>query len=592
MKSKADLTEIKSKSIPAEFGSVHKADKVGSVGSVDTVGSAANRFTTSRVTKKGRLFLRLLLMNAMVIGAAMLVVSILFPWLISNHIYDEKERELIAQGKELGRLMLDLLGNETDEETALYILDAMDRFLEARIWLVDQGGIVFLASEGRRGPLQQERRRRFPVPERQQFKKILAGEIVSSRHYMPHFDEVMLSVGIPISADYLNKKSAAPHCPAGYQVNSPAGYPINNLAETTEPLAGALFLHTPVRGIHETIVRLRGMAIITGLAAVILAAIPALILSKRFSRPLVNMKNAALKMAGGEFSHRVPVTANDELGQLGDSLNYLAGRLDRHEKTRREFIENVSHELRTPVTAIRGFAASLQDGTASTPEAQQKYLKIISAETERMGKLIADLLDLSRLESGVLRMTIKPFGIEEAVAAVVAGLHPLIEEKNIRMNINFPSRPGLPPVNGDRERIEQVLYILLDNAISFTPPAGIITVGAVNTAALTDPVPKANDTAAADMMVNTAEAHIAGLFKKERDRIIVYVRDTGPGIPAAELPFIWERFYRVDKSRSRSRGGTGLGLSIARQIMAAHGETINAANNTGGGAIFYFSLPV
>lgn len=501
------------------------------------------------LTPKGSLLLKLLLINGAVIGAAMLVIALLLPQLISSHIYTEKERELLAQGRELGQVMLDFKQGDIDEETALYILDSMDRFLEARIWLADRDGLVFLASQGERGRRQQGRRKGFVVPEPEALEKVQSGEVFSANRYLPHFDETMLTVGVPIKS----------------QANS--GQEIQGTQGTVE---GALFLHAPVRGIMSTIARMRQLTVMAGIAALLLAALTAIVLSRRFTRPLVEMKNAALKMAGGDFKHRVPATTADEIGQLGTSINQLAAGLERHEANRREFIENVSHELRTPVTTIRGFAEALLDGTVTKPADQRKYLHIISEESQRISKLISDILDLSRLERGIMEITPEPFNVQDAAAAVIAKLHMLAGDKEVNITTDFEAAPNMdtgadPPAEGlivyaDRERIEQVLYILLDNAISFSPVGGQIIVGATK--------------------------------GRERGKINVYVQDDGPGIPAENLPFIWERFYRVEKSRNRKKGGAGLGLSIAGEIINSHGETISAVNSPAGGAVFSFSLPL
>jgi two-component system phosphate regulon sensor histidine kinase PhoR len=229
--------------------------------------------------------------------------------------------------------------------------------------------------------------------------------------------------------------------------------------------------------------------------------------------------------------------------------------LKRLERVRREFVANVSHELRTPLTAIKGYAESLRDSGLKDPALATQFVDVIHRNAERLRLLIEDLLDLSSVEQGQARLALGPVRIAEVVAQAEAVVRPAIDKKRQVLSLRLPD--GLPAVQADRDRLAQVLINLLDNAAKFTPDGGRITVGAA-----------------------------AG-----EGRVTLAVSDTGAGIPPADLGRIFERFYRVDRSRDRREGGTGLGLAIAKHLVQAMGGTIEAESVQGQGATFRVILP-
>lgn len=227
----------------------------------------------------------------------------------------------------------------------------------------------------------------------------------------------------------------------------------------------------------------------------------------------------------------------------------------RLEKVRKEFVANVSHELRTPLTSIKGSVETLRNGAISDPEKSLRFLDIIEKHTERLNRLITDLLDLSQIERGKTEMNLEPVNLVEVINRVVSTFREMVTRKGQRIMVGIP--PDLPTVFADEEKIETALINLLDNAVKYTPDHGEITVFA---------------------------------FEKD-DGLQVEVADTGIGIPTNDLPRIFERFYRVDKARSRELGGTGLGLSIVKHIIEIHGGTVSAESEVGKGSRFIFNLP-
>ncbi|WP_264844767.1 two-component system histidine kinase PnpS [Caldinitratiruptor microaerophilus] len=231
-------------------------------------------------------------------------------------------------------------------------------------------------------------------------------------------------------------------------------------------------------------------------------------------------------------------------------------RFRRLERMRTEFVANVSHELRTPLTSIRGFAETLLEADPD-PETRRRFLEIVHREASRLSDLIEDLLDLSRIESGRMAMRPGPVAVDVLVADVLDRHQRRARAAELTLESRVP--PGLPPVWGDRARLAQVLHNLVDNAIRYTPPGGRVTVA--------------------------AEANPEGF-------VTVSVADTGIGIAREHLPRLFERFYRVDRARSRSSGGTGLGLSIVKHIVELHGGAVSVESEPGRGSTFRFSVPV
>jgi len=229
--------------------------------------------------------------------------------------------------------------------------------------------------------------------------------------------------------------------------------------------------------------------------------------------------------------------------------------LEKVEALRREFVANVSHELKTPLTTVKSYVETLLDGAAEDPEVRTRFLQVVDAETERMARLVRDLLRLTHMDEGTSRWTIGPYDIGELVAEVAARLRVQAEQKELTVRCEVA--PGTPAALCDYDKIQQVVINLLANAIEFTPNGGHI--------------------------------HIA--VEPGPDEVRVTIRDTGIGIPPEDLPRIFERFYRVDKARSRTMGGTGLGLSIAKQIVELSGGRIDIASELGRGTVVAFTLP-
>ena len=288
---------------------------------------------------------------------------------------------------------------------------------------------------------------------------------------------------------------------------------------------------------------------IVGLLALVLGSL----LFRQITSPLRALSQSAQAVADGDLRQRVVIQSNDEIGRVARSFNRMAESLAQADVQRRNLIADVAHELRTPLTVIQGNLEALMDGVYDlTPE----NVAAVHKQTVVLTRLVADLRDLALAEAGQLRLELKTIDLADVITQASEGLEIHAHEKGVALKHEVAG--NLPEIQADEQRITQVLYNLMSNALRHTPTGGTIT----TTAELRD------------------------------GQVLVSVRDTGTGIAPEDLPHIFERFYRADRSRARSTGGSGLGLTISKQIIEAHGGQIWAQSWLGAGSTFAFSLPL
>ncbi len=580
----------------------------------------------------GRLWLTLVVS----VAAILLLLGLFLSQLFDNFYFDLQADNLIDQGRNLGQLVLSSASNvELLRELAL-----VEDFLKANVVIMDKSGLISSVSPG----MQHHRRLRGggQVLTPPQAAAVLSGQTVVIKGYRTGLDTTMLTVAVPITAD--------------------------------DQVVGAVYLYTPLAPITRTIASVRRLIRYGIVGTMAVATVMAFFLSRRLSRPLIRMEQAAEAMASGDFSPRVKVHSQDEVGRLGAALNHLASELARTlaalgaerdqlaqilagmtdgvitfsatgellvynppaaeylapvadlalgqclgeeiilpsledsvkqvattgkaqgtefklqdrvlvarlapltaegtvravvcvlfdmtkerrlEAMRREFVANVSHELRTPLTYLQGYAEAILDGLAASREEEEKYLSIILDETLRLRRLVNDLLDLALIEAGQLALDKEAVAMQELIEQVREKLLPLATDKGVKLVTVQPEK--LPPVWGNPDRLQQILINLLNNALRYTPAGGTITV----------------ETAWAGAEVLT-----------------VSVRDTGTGIAPSDLPYIFERFYKKEKARTRSSAGTGIGLAIVKGLVEAHGGEIKVTSQLGQGTTFTLTLPL
>jgi signal transduction histidine kinase len=296
----------------------------------------------------------------------------------------------------------------------------------------------------------------------------------------------------------------------------------------------------------------RDSILLAGAIALIIALGLGILFVRRLARPLAELRVAAEQISQGRSPPRVHITSSDELGRLGQTFNQMAESLQRSEELRRQLILDIAHELRNPLMIQQSHVELLLDNVVPpTPE----QLQTIYEQNLLLGRLVRDLQLLALADAGELQIVRVPTQFREILQRVIAHIHPTLEEKQIALEAQIAD--DLPTVAVDPQRIEQVLLNLLDNACRYTPLGEKVVLSA----------------------------------SREDGAVHVSVRDGGPGIAPEDLPHIFERFYRGDKSRARSSGGTGLGLAIAKALVEAHGGRIWAENAPQGGACFHFTVP-
>lgn len=293
-----------------------------------------------------------------------------------------------------------------------------------------------------------------------------------------------------------------------------------------------------------------------GLLAFLVAIIFAFVIAGSVARPLQNMAAAAEAIAQGNYDQQLPPQGPEEVQRVAASFNSMAAQVKLSRQAQQDFVANVSHDLKTPITSIRGWSQALLDGTAVSPSEQQQAAGIINKEAERMARMVGQLLDLARIESGQLKLAREPVDLAQVLADVQQNLALRAQEQQIHLTLDTAP---VPPVPGDHDRLVQVFSNLVDNALAHTPDGGRI--------------------------------HLQ--VRPHGDKAVEgIVQDTGRGIPPEELSRIFERFYQVDKARSSERRGSGLGLAIVQELVAAHNGRIQARSQAGEGTIFIVRLPV
>lgn len=462
---------------------------------------------------------------------------------LGDFVTEEKEIALINAGDNVNWLLknyTDYINNPLTPEF-LHVLflnnlyeniELISKDIEASIWIVSkEGDIIAIANESyldksvMRKLMNDSGKLRLP-DERQYGKKVMQdGQVIKE---IGDFYGLFKDTGI-----------------SWLTIEIPHIY--------NDKIHGAVYLAKRTPEINRARLTVFKFYIISIGIAVVISILFVYIFSLRITKPLKLINNAAKQIANGEFTKRLDIKSEDEIGQLANSFNNMASALESLEEMRRGFIANVSHELRTPMTSINGFIEGILDGTIPQ-EKQKEYLSIVSDETKRLSRLTNDLLDLARMESGELKLTFVSFDINELIRRCIIKLENLIIKKNIEIEANFYEEATI--VYADKDSIERVLLNLLHNAIKFIHDGGQIK-------------------------IETA---------KLKAKVLISVEDNGTGIDSEESAFIWDRFYKSDKSRSKDKMGTGLGLAIVKNIINEHGQEISVESEVGKGTVFSFSL--
>ncbi len=490
-------------------------------------------------------------------------------YLIADYFFKIKEDELSQKGHEMADTVEYFVTTDNNRYMLMRYLIAVDRLVGARIWLFDNDYNLLAASNiaadvdaaGKANVSGSDKivtdkpdvsipADRIPVYEyttrlaeeikngqvsrnvNKILKDIYRGVSVRSQIYHPYFKQQVILVGVPYG-------------------------------EKDHP-RGAILMAEPLSGFGGFLRNVYIFTIIVGILALLVSLLMVRRLSRQVVKPLVSMKDATIAIAGGNYSRKVEVQGEDEVAELGNAINHLStelsnylGKLARMEKIRRDFVANVSHELRTPITIIRGYNDIVSDSLDSQ-DSNKRYCDLIASETQRLERLVRGLLDISRLQSAdKLKVSdTQPLPMAEIIRNVAEKLKVKAEPKKITLALHLEEDVY---ILGNGDQIVQLVLLLGDNAIKYSPEGSYVRYE-------TKRLP-------------------GGSFEMS-------VVDNGPGISEEDIPFIFERFYKVDKSHAQSSSqGTGLGLAIAKEIVRMHGASIEVFSQVGTGTRFVVTFP-
>ncbi len=472
---------------------------------------------------KNRLFFKFLVIYILVGISGFILLSTVGASLIERNIITYESRNLYSEASEIAeddaltgfRYFNTEDGLESEELTEIYeSLTRLSTYQNCEIWLIRTDGTIFLNTERPLGTVDETSLADFdPVA--------LGSDYYSVGTFFDYFDTSHLSVLLPITGN-LN-------------------------------IYGYVAIHVDMADIislRESLLANVHMICI-GLYLILFSVFVVIFIT--LIRPLRKITEGINHFSAGDLKYNIDIHSNDEMGKLASSLNFMSDELNQRGEYEKSFIANVSHDFRSPLTSIKGFVEAMLDGTIP-PEMQERYLKIVLSETERLTKLTNGILALNNIDSRKSMLNITTFDINEVIRNTAASFEGICRPRQISLNLTLTGETL--PVSADQEKIQQVLYNLIDNAIKFSKDNSIIDI----------------------------DSDI------RHEKVFVSVKDYGTGIPSASLNKIWDRFYKTDVSRGRERKGNGLGLSIVKEIINQHKQTITVISTEGVGTEFVFTL--
>lgn len=444
-----------------------------------------------------------------------IVVATFVPSMTMEHLKREKAEDLYSEATLIaGTYASGLYTNETSLDTVKSHLDALGVYLDANIWIINPSGRIVLDSSS---PLDVAR-----VSFIENFDPTdTGGTYYTVSTFYDYYDTEMLSVYAPITADF--------------------------------KVRGYVVINYSMQELQNSCNSLLSISYVTLFILFLLSLIILIFFTEMVYVPLKKITYATEQYATGNMHYEFQVESEDEMGYLAACLSYMASEIARSEDDQKKFVANVSHDFRSPLTSIRGYLEAMLDGTIP-PEQYEKYLGIVLNETERLTKLTNGLLTLNNLNTKGMRLDRTDFDINRVIRNVAASFEGTCKAKKIAIELVLTG--DVLYVNADMEKIQQVLYNLLDNAIKFSHHDSVIK-------------------------IETTE---------KKNKVFISVKDTGIGIPKDDLKMIFERFYKSDASRGKDKKGTGLGLSITKEIIQSHDEHINVISTPDVGSEFIFSL--
>lgn len=466
-----------------------------------------------------------LLISYLIYGVvAFLIICTFTQRLITNHMEKQEASHLY---REASVIASDYASEYFDSSMSLddfqNHMKIISGYMDAEVWVVSPSGELLMDSDDPSVGRQMTEDDSDPVI----IKDFDVADFGSSYYmigdFYGYFDHQMLSVFSSINVSYQN--------------------------------IGYIVIHKDLSSVMEGVNGFMNISFYTVAIIFLFALLVLITISRSIYRPIVKITKSAKQYAKGDFTNKIDVSSNDEIGYLANTLNYMATELDTLEEDQRKFVSNVSHDFRSPLTSIKGYVEAMLDGTIPV-EMQGKYLNIILFETERLNKLTKSLIDLNQFGHHGIRLDIADFDINTMIRTTILTFEGKCTEKGVTFDLVLTGSELF--VRGDMTKIQQVIYNLIDNAVKFSN--------------------------------NDSSIKIETSIRNEK--VFVSVKDSGIGIPKDSIPKIWERFYKSDLSRGKDKRGTGLGLSIVKEIIQAHGENINVISTEGVGTEFIFTLPL
>ncbi len=466
---------------------------------------------------KKTLYLKLILAYFIFGIFGFIIVTTFVPSMTKEHLIREKAENLYVEASLISSTYaIGLYTSETDLETVKTQLDFLAVYLDSTIRIINPSGRLVVGTDL---PLNVE-----DVVIIEDFDPTInSGSYYMINNFFDTFDSEMLSIIAPITSNYKVK---------GYVV-----------------------IHCNMTDIEKSCNNLLNISYITLVILFLLSLIILIFFTEMVYIPLRKITYATEQYANGNMHYEFQVESDDEIGYLAACLNYMASQIAGAEDDQKKFVANVSHDFRSPLTSIKGYLEAMIDGTIP-PEMHDKYLNIVLNETERLTKLTNSLLSLNNLNTKGMLLDRTDFNINPIIRSTAASFEGTCRQKMIAIELILTDNEMY--VHADMEKIQQVLYNLLDNAIKFSHHDSVIKV----------------------------ETSV------KKNKLFISVKDTGIGIPKEDLKMIWDRFYKSDLSRGKDKKGTGLGLSIVKEIINCHEEHINVISTEGAGSEFIFSLPL
>ncbi len=460
---------------------------------------------------------RLMLLNIIITVIVIIVTSMLLLGLLSGYIVNDRSRTLTEEADRVNQMTVFYINNRNDAVEDFYKMSLrnVSNRIRGIIYIVDRRGNVISSDNASETVNMSKIDAAFA-------QKVLSGKkTVEVGNLDGLYNHTFLTVGVPLAFG--------------------------------DEIVGATYLAMPMPEINRYKYHIFRITISAITTAIIVAMVISYIYSRKASKPIMDLNNAAKAVANGNFDVKVSTDGDSEMAELSANFNAMVESLKSLEDMRSSFIANVSHELRTPMTTISGFVEGIMDGTIP-PEKRDTYLKIVLDETKRLARLVTELLQLARIDAGTMQLNIREFDINELIRITILKFESRINEKALDIDIDFENENE--PVLADKDTVQRVVTNLFDNAIKFNYQNGYIKI----------------------------------VVKRHNGKIEISIENSGIGIEPDELLHIWERFYKTDKSRSYDKKGMGLGLYLVQGIIAAHDEKIWVESEKNKWARFTFTL--